>query len=528
MSSQSYWEKRKAQEMFEYMEEAEQAADEISKAYHKASRYISLELDEIFERFQTKHGLTEAEARRLMNTIQDTASLDEWKRALKAGTGDKSKEELLALLESPAYQARIERLQQMQNQIYLTMKQVYKQEKDFSTSFYTDLANESYYKSIFGIQQRTGLGFGFDLLSPDAIDMMLNSKWSGENYSSRVWKNTGALARDLKEELLINMMTGRTDQEVADIIANKFAQGASNARRLVRTESCNLSNQMEMRSYEECGIETYIFVATLDLKTSSACQGLDGKRFEVSEQQPGVNCPPMHPWCRSTTICDITDDELSQMKRRARNPETGKNETVPANMTYEKWHKEKVEGHPDAVLNEKKLKNRDADRKQYEKYKTVYGKDIPDSFDKFQELKYNDIEKWESLKTGKQDKMNQMDFSEMDNLKGTLGNKETRLWYKAHDEGISGKIDTTKPIKEQAEQAHTLRNEYRTQARDLMKDQKARQELDEKHPNPSFEQIMEHKKMKYGLTDDEAYRDIVRSSGTTNKKYDKIAGVEEG
>ena len=59
-----------------------------------------------------------------------------------------------------------------------------------------------------------------------------------------------------------------------------------------------------------------------------------------------------------------------------------------------------------------------------------------------------------------------------------------------------------------------------------MKDKKAREELDRNHKNPSFEQIMEHKKKKYGLTDEEAYQDIIRSSATTNKKYDRIAGVE--
>ena len=236
------------------------------------------------------------------------------------------------------------------------MQQIYKQEKVRSTSHYVDLANEAYYKSIFDIQQRVGLGFSFAVIDHKAIDRVINSKWSGSNYSDRIWHNTRALAQDLKQELLINMVTGRTDSEVADIISNKYAQGASNARRLVRTESCNLANQMEMQSYEDCGIETYIYVATLDLKTSTVCRKLDGKRFKVSEQQPGFNCPPMHPWCRSTTICDISDDELSQMQRRARNPATGRAETVPANMTYEQWHNKYVKGNKEAEEKEKELK----------------------------------------------------------------------------------------------------------------------------------------------------------------------------
>lgn len=55
----------------------------------------------------------------------------------------------------------------------------------------------------------------------------------------------------------------------------------------------------------------------------------------------------------------------------------------------------------------------------------------------------------------------------------------------------------------------------------------AREELNLTRKNPTFEEILEHKKKKYGLTDDEAYQDIIRSSTTTNKKYDKISGVDQ-
>lgn len=358
MSSLTYWERRKAQRMFEYMQSAEDAADDVSQLYYKSSGYLSHELDKIFKRFRGKHNLTEAEARRLLNTLHDKTSFDELLEALRAGSADKTKAEILAEMESPAFRARMERLQQLQNQIDLTMQRIYRQEKIKTTSHYVDLANEAYYKSIFDIQKRTGLGFSFATIDQKSIDRVINSKWSGANYSGRIWHNTRALAQDLKQELLINMVTGRTDREVAEIIANKYAQGASNTRRLVRTESCNLANQMEMQSYEECGIDTYIFVATLDLKTSTVCQGLDGKRFKVSEQQPGKNCPPMHPWCRSTTICDISNQELSQMRRRARDPVTGKQQEVPANMTYGQWYAKNVKGRKEAEEKERQKKKR--------------------------------------------------------------------------------------------------------------------------------------------------------------------------
>lgn len=398
MNNLAYWERRKANEMFHYMERAEKKAEEISRMYAKVSRYLSLEAEEIYEKFRKKHRLSDAEARRLLNMLSDKTSLDELKRALKAEDNDQIKAELLAELESPAYRARIERLEQLQNQLDATMQQVYRQEKVKSRDFYLDLGNEAYYRAVFDIQQRSGVAFPFAAVDQKAIEQVINSKWSGANYSQRIWNNTQALAQDVKEELLINLVTGRTDREAAESIANQFAVGASQARRLVRTESCNLANQMEMLSYEECGIETYIYVATLDLKTSEICRKLDGKRFPVKDQQPGKNCPPMHPWCRSTTICDISDEELAQMKRRARDPVTGKNKTVNANMTYEEWYQQNVQGQSKAELNDRMIKNRSSDQRQYRKYKEVLGKDIPDSLDSFQKMKYNNPEKWKRLK----------------------------------------------------------------------------------------------------------------------------------
>lgn len=337
----SYWERRQAQNMHEYMLEADKAADEISRLYQRASGYLSVKADDVFEKYQSKHGLSENEARRLLNELKDKTSLDELREKLKNGSSDAKRKELLKQLEAPAYQARLERLRQLQNQIDLTMTKIYQQEKQKSTSFYTDLAHESYYKSIFNIQQQTGLGFSFSHIDPAMINRVINSKWSGNNYSGRIWKNTRALAQDIKEELLVNLVTGRTNREAAQIIQNKHAVGAGEARRLVRTESNYLTTEINAKAYEEAEIEKYKFCSILDLKTSSVCRSLDGKIYLVSERRIGVNSPPMHPWCRSTTIGVIGDYE--GLTRRARDPVTGKVLTIPADMNYNEWYKEYVE-----------------------------------------------------------------------------------------------------------------------------------------------------------------------------------------
>lgn len=144
--------------------------------------------------------------------------------------------------------------------------------------------------------------------------------------------------------MLLGLLTGKTEEEMAMELTNKYATGAFEARRLVRTESNFISGQMQRQAYEECDAEQYDFIAVLDLKTSKVCRELDGQTFYTKDMQPGVNCNPMHPFCRSTTAIHLDEDVLAGLQRRARNPVTGKNEMVPANMNYREWYRQNVEG----------------------------------------------------------------------------------------------------------------------------------------------------------------------------------------
>ena len=71
--------------------------------------------------------------------------------------------------------------------------------------------------------------------------------------------------------------------------------------------------------------------ATLDNRTSDACQELDGKVIAVSKAVVGLNYPPLHPYCRSTTIPYFEDLEGSRIARA----EDGIIYRVPGDMTFE-------------------------------------------------------------------------------------------------------------------------------------------------------------------------------------------------
>ena len=349
MKNEEYWAKRKANLIYEQMDKAEKQADKFDKVYEEAKAYLDKEINKIFDKFQRDYGLSENAARQVLKTMKDKKELADLRRMLEARPNDPNIQRLLADLDSPAYSFRMKRLERLSDDLDLMRSFIYHSEKKGSDTFYSDLMKDSYYKATFDLQQQTGLAYGFSGLPESEIKHLQSFSWLGDGstYSTDIWKNTGKLTSSIKDELLISLMTGRDTRGTAQAIAERFNVGQSDARRLVRTESAFFHNQMELLSYEEADIEKYIFVAVLDKRTSRICQEHDNKVYDRDKAVPGVNCPPMHPWCRSTTIAHDDDIDYSKLERRARNPETGKVEYVPADMTYKEWYSKYVDGEED-------------------------------------------------------------------------------------------------------------------------------------------------------------------------------------
>lgn len=343
MKNQDYWTKRKANLIYEQMDKAEKQADKFDEIYKQSKAYLDKQINKVFDKFQRDYGLSERDARHVLKNMKDQKDLNELRKVLEARPNDPNIQRLLADLDSPAYAYRMKRLERLSADLDLMRSSIYLSEKKGSDSFYSDLMKDSYYKATFDLQQQTGLAYSFSDLPETEIKRLQGLKWTGEAYSDRIWSNTGALASSVKDELLVSLMTGRSVRDTSQAIAERFEVGQNKARRLVRTESAFFHNQMELLSYEDAEIKKYKFVAVLDKRTSHICQEHDNKVYNTAEAVPGVNYPPLHPWCRSTTIAHDEDADYSKLERRARNPKTGKVEYVPADMSYKEWYDKYVE-----------------------------------------------------------------------------------------------------------------------------------------------------------------------------------------
>lgn len=344
MKNEEYWTKRKANLIYEQMDKAEKQADKFDEIYRQSKTYLDKQINKVFDEFQRDYGLSERDARQVLKNMKDQKDLNELRKVLEARPNDPNIQRLLVDLDSPAYAYRMKRLERLNDDLDRMRESIYHSEKVGSDTFYSDLMKDSYYKATFDLQQQTGLAYSFSNLPETEIKRLRELKWTGEGYSDRIWSNTGALASSVKDELLVSLMTGRSVRDTSQAIAERFGVGQNNARRLIRTESAFFHNQMELLSYEDAEIIKYKFVAVLDRRTSHICQEHDNKVYDTDKAVPGVNYPPLHPWCRSTTIAHDEDADYSKLERRARNPETGKTELVPADMSYDEWYSKYVDG----------------------------------------------------------------------------------------------------------------------------------------------------------------------------------------
>lgn len=307
--SKKYWEDRAAGRMVSYTSKAESTADTLGKAYYATARYLQGEANDVFNAFTDKFELSIAEAETMLKNAPNKSMFEQMKTALATCTDEQRKQELETLLSSPAYAHRIGRLNDLDSKISDMCSRLANAEIGVDTEHLGDIIQSAYMQTVFDVTKGADYRAAFDLIPESRVKAILSTNWSGQMFSERVWDNTNALADGLKHDMLVGIMAGKSEQHMADDIMSRCGVGAFEARRLVRTETTCVANMAELYGYKELDIDEYEFSACLDSRTSDLCRELDGKVFKRNSAQAGVNLPPMHPFCRSTTLPVLPSEE---------------------------------------------------------------------------------------------------------------------------------------------------------------------------------------------------------------------------
>lgn len=312
--NRDYWEERQIKREAKAFTTIQDIEKEYKIALEKAKQDINKEISRITTTYMNDNILNYNEALKLLKgddykvwkkDLHDY--IKEYKNLLKTAPLDAQK--LYLEIETLSAKSRISHLDSLKAQIDMEFTKLIFGVEDSSKN-----ALNSVYRDTF-LEVTKDLGIN-PIVSRDKIKTVLDKPWSGANFSERLWTNTDKLAQTVKQEIVNGMIQGINLKTMTKRVSERFETAKKNdVERLLRTEVNYVLNQATLDGYKEAGIEKYEFSATLDSRTSQICSELHGEVFSIKSVAVGLNYPPMHPRCRSTTIPIVDYENLVKQAR---------------------------------------------------------------------------------------------------------------------------------------------------------------------------------------------------------------------
>lgn len=354
MKKKTYWQKRSEDRLLDLLDSADSVVLKLGRYYDKASKDIDKSIKSLYGQFGADNDVSSKKAQELIKGNEFRVwrmTMEEYLDKIKT-TGDKA---LLLELNALAMRSRINRLEALQAEILAQSAIIASKEEEVIGSFLSDSIEDSYYKNVYDeykdknpealeLMNRHKVG-----ISRNQVKKVLELPWSGANYSENIWNNSYFIAKRAQAMVAKNIIAGRSIENLSRDFAKVYGrQYYSNAKRLIRTETAYVKGQADVLTYKKLKVEEYELLATLDNRTSSICQEKDGKHYPVDDIKVGINYPPFHPNCRTTTI--KYREDYGDRTRLAKDKD-GKNVKVPLGMRYEDWRRW-IDGEGFVVVNE--------------------------------------------------------------------------------------------------------------------------------------------------------------------------------
>ena len=402
----NYWKEREAEKIKLEDIYLEEQIKKMSSLLNKVISDIDTEIAKLYLKYSKDNGISYQDALIYLKDDERKEFQKDLKYYIDTCRNEEKLDKYRQELQALSTRARVKRLEVLKAKIRMGATDIEGFLKNDNVNVLKDIYSESYLHSMFSMECAKGIEVKFNEPNLNNVKKLLEHPWSGKNYSSKIWDTTGNFVNKMDSIVTTGLIQGKSynviarELEKAKVGKNGNGGLRYQCERLIRTEAAFITEQATKDSYEKYGVEEYEYSATLDLRTSEICSELDNKVFKVSEAITGVNYPPMHVNCRSTTVPVVRweGEETEDDVRIYRDPITGKNNYAKVkdyaewkDMQYEKYGESKI------TAEQKKIRNKASDKIQFEKYRRELGSLVPSRFDEFQEIKYNDNETWERL-----------------------------------------------------------------------------------------------------------------------------------
>lgn len=333
MESSEYWRKRALKLEARANKKGEALQKRLKREYTKAAKAIREKVDSFYMRYAKEQGLSYAEAVKALSRKEAREwrkTIGEYVEEIKALPDGAAKSRLIAELDMRSYASQQDRLSTLAAQIDMEIDRLFVGAEQQMTATMSDILVDGYYRKSFDLQQRAGVISHIPRLSPEMVENVLTYPWSGADFSSRLWNHKNILIFNLRQTITQGLIQGQSIARMSKDLGDTLGKSYIVTERLIRTETNHFHAEADKSAYDAAGVEQYEYMATLDARTSDVCASLDGKVFKVKDAQVGVNYPPMHPWCRSTTVEYDPEDAADW---------AASGEPMPKSTTYEEWKK---------------------------------------------------------------------------------------------------------------------------------------------------------------------------------------------
>jgi len=308
LKTSNYWINRSAERLASSERYAISTLAQLSDVFTEAQQNIKREIDSLYKNYAVKGVLERSALESALSPNERASFLRQVQiKAQELGLNP-------AEVYDERYLWRLSRLDALNKQIELEIASIGQQEERITTRHYRDVIENAYGRSQEDVLDQYNISPMFTTLSEDMIRAIVESKWAGRHFSESIWQNKDKLMQELPKLLSSSMLSGQGVMKTSRILRDRMDVGFFDAKRLVATETNYMHGQGELQSYVDDGIEQYEYVAILDSRTSDICKRLDGEIVNLEDAQVGENYPPMHPFCRSTTVAYFEGSTLRRKR----------------------------------------------------------------------------------------------------------------------------------------------------------------------------------------------------------------------
>ena len=401
-SNADYWAQRMKQMEEALLDHSYEYVENLDKRFAAAIADIEKSISLWYQRFAVNNEISLADAKKWLtaNELKEFHwTVEEY---IKFGEENAINGVWMKQLENASAKVHISRLEALKLQIQQQAEALHAEVEAATEKAAREIYDASYYHTGYEVQKGLGFGWSMAAINDAVINKVLARPWTADmrTFRDRCWENKTGLVDSVNKHLTQMIIRGEAPDRAIAAIAKDFGVSKSKAGRLVMTESAYFSSAAQKDCFDALDVEEYQVIASIDTDTCSLCGAMDGKVFKMSDYQEGLTANPFHPYCRCCTAPYFADQQ-NLINRYAEDVVTGKAIKLEPGATYEDWRKMQDDLHGTGTVEKyrKMSYNEKADKAQFERYKAMFGSDFPKSLGAFQQMKYNDVERWEHFKS---------------------------------------------------------------------------------------------------------------------------------